>query len=575
MKTSLSLWVGGAAGDGIASAGETFARIAARAGLHVYAYNSYQSLIRGGHVLFQAEVGPEKKHCVPDSPDILIALNQDTIDREAKDADLGVIYNKDRFHLDPKSLKPAAKDLGLPVMKLCPNPLMQNSVALGALVRAAGLDFTLLKDLLQKTFRKKTQDIQDGNLAAARAGFDYANENYPDFGFKLPAGGPRRMMLNGNQAIGIGALAGGCKFYSAYPMTPASSIMHYLVNLAPKFGMVFKQAEDELAAMNMAIGAGHAGVRAMTGTSGGGFALMTEALGMAAMIETPVVVAEIQRGGPSTGLPTKTEQGDLFQVLGASQGDYPKAVLAPATIEEACSLTAKAFNLAEKYQIPVVVMSDLLLAEHLGTIEKLDLDAPIERGVWAVPGTNGDKEFLRYRDTPTGVSPRAVPGQEGLVFVAGSDEHDEKGELISDVHTDPAKRTMMMNKRMRKLEHLVKEMPPVAIEGPAQADLTLLGWGSTYSMMRYLMEHFNAGGANRVNLLCLRGLWPFPWKEVANLLYGARKVMALEINYTGQLCRLVRQETGFYVPHRYFKYDGEPMYPGATIAAVEEVLHHA
>ena len=569
MKTSASLWVGGAAGDGIASTGETFVKVCARSGLHAYAYNSYQSLIRGGHVLFQCEVGPDAKYCVPDFPDLLIALNQDTIDREAKDASFGVLYNKDRFKLDWKQLKPGAKDLGLPVMKLSSNPLMQNMVALGAALELVGLDFGVLESLIHETFRKKSKEVQEGNVAAAKAGFDFAAENFGEGGIELRSDGPKRLVMTGNQAFAVGAVAAGCKFYSAYPMTPASSIMHWLAPRAAKYGMVFKQAEDELAAMNMAIGAGHAGVRAMTGTSGGGFALMTEALGLAAMIETPVVCVEVQRGGPSTGLPTKTEQGDLWQVLGAGQGDYPKAVLAPATIEEAFYFTAKAFNIAEKYQVPVILISDLLLSEHQNTIDKLDLNVPIERGVWAQP--NGG-EFLRYEDTVSGVSPRAVPGQEGLIFVAGSDEHDERGDLISDVHTDPAKRVLMMDKRMRKLASIAKDMPETRLEGPAHADLTVLGWGSTYGMMRRVMEHFNKDGRNRINLLCIRSLCPFPWKEVSNLLYGAKKVMAMEANYTGQLCRLVRQETGFYVNHRWFKYDGEPFYPGTTFDYVEEVL---
>ncbi|MBI4386848.1 MAG: 2-oxoacid:acceptor oxidoreductase subunit alpha, partial [Elusimicrobia bacterium] len=554
--------------------GETFVKICARAGLHAYAYNSYQSVIRGGHVLFQVEVGSEKKFVVPDFPDLLIALNQDTIDREAKDAAAGVLYNRDRFKLDPAALAPGSRDFGLPVMTLCSNPLMQNTVALGASLRLANLEFDLLAQLLRETFRKKSKEIQEANVAAARAGYDYALKNFPELDIRLPVGGSRKMVMSGNQAFGLGAVAAGCKFYSAYPMTPASSIMHWLAPHASKYGIVFKQAEDELAAMNMAVGAGHAGVRAMTGTSGGGFALMTEAVGLAAMIEAPVVVVEVQRGGPSTGLPTKTEQGDLFQVLGAGQGDFPKVVLAPATVEEAFYLTAKAFNIAEKFQVPVFLMSDLLLSEHNETVDSLDLNVPIERGVWAVPPANGDGVFLRYKDTETGVSPRAVPGQERMMFVAGSDEHDERGDLVSDIHTDPVVRTRMMNKRMRKLEYIAREMPTTEIEGPAQADLTLVGWGSTYGMMRRIMEYFNQGGRSRVNLLAVRSLWPFPWKDVSNILYSARKVMALEVNYSGQLCRLIRQETGFYIHHRWFKYDGEPFYPGSTFDAVEEVLRH-
>lgn len=573
-QTEMSLWVGGAAGDGIASAGETFVKICARSGLHAYAYNSYQSLIRGGHVLFQTTVGPEKVYTQNDDCDILIALNQETITREGGDATKGVLYNSDRFKLDSTKLRAGAKPFGLPCMKLAANPLMQNTVALGAAVRLSSLDFAVLETLLRETFRKKTPEIIAANVAAAKAGYDYAGENFPDLGIKLPKSDKKYMVMNGNQAIALGALAAGCKFFSGYPMTPASGIMHWITGRAAKYGMVFKQCEDELAAMNMAVGAGIAGVRSMTATSGGGFALMTEAIGFAAMVEAPVVVVEVQRGGPSTGLPTKTEQGDLFQVLGAGQGDFPKVILAPNTVTDAFYATAEAFNLSEKYQIPVILMSDLLLSEHQETVEDLDLEVPIERGLWAVPQTEPlQGYFPRYADSDTGVSPRSVPGQEGMMFVSASDEHDEKSNLISDVHTDPVKRVKMMNKRMRKMESALKDFKPSLIEGPAEAELTLVGWGSTYTMMKHLMNHFNRGGVAKINLLCLRYLHPFPAREIEESLKSARRVMALEVNFTGQLCRLIRMETGFEIREKLLKYDGEPFYPVATIKKVEEVLH--
>lgn len=572
MKDTFKLWVGGAAGDGIASAGETFIKVCSRSGLHVFAYNSYQSVIRGGHVLFQTQVAPRKVYTQPDECDILIALNQDTLDREAKDARLGVLYNGERFKLDPSKLRPGAKAFSLPASKLSSNPLMQNTVALGALVHLVGLDFSALEQLIRETFKKKGPQVQDANVAAAAAGRDYAAKNFGETDVRLPSGGPKRMLMTGNHAIALGALAGGCRFYSAYPMTPASSIMHWLVGRASRYGLVFKQAEDELAAINMAVGAGFAGARSMTGTSGGGFALMTEAVGMAGMIEAPVVVVNVQRGGPSTGLPTKTEQGDLFQILGASQGDYPKIVLAPLTVEDAFYATVEALNLAEKYQCPVFILSDLLLSEHLETVEDLNLNLPIERGVWAMPVQDGSpSEFKRYLDTDTGVSPRAIPGQEGLMHVAGSDEHDEKGNLISDVATDPAMRVKMMNKRMRKMGYAAKDLKPARIEGPEEAELTLVGWGSSYNLMRLMMEEFNKSSA-RINMLCIRNVWPFPWKEVAEVLYKAEKVMVIESNYSGQMARLIRQETGYYIPHRWLKYDGEPFYPGSTKAKIEEVL---
>ncbi len=572
-KNSVSLWVGGAAGDGIASAGETFVKLCARSGLHAYAYNSYQSLIRGGHVLFQTLVAPETVYLQDDGCDILIALNQDTIEKDVPDARLGVLYNADRFKLDPARLTAGSKALGLPCMKLATNPLMQNTILLGAAVKLTGLDWGLLEELIRETFRKKTAEIVAANIAAARAGFDFAAKELPDLGISLPRVDKRHMVMTGNQAIALGAVAAGCKFFSGYPMTPASSIMHWLSPRAPKYGVVFKQAEDELAAMNMAVGAGVAGVRAMTATSGGGFALMTEGMSFAGMLEAPVVVVEVQRGGPSTGLPTKTEQGDLFQVLGAGQGDYPKIIIAPRNLDDAFHSTVEAFNLSEKYQMPVVIMSDLLLSEHNSTLADLDMKVPIERGSWAVPQPDGRPEYFpRYADTETGVSPRAVPGQEGLMHIAASDEHDEHGNLISDVHTNPAKRVQMMSKRMRKLEFASKELKPTLLEGPADAELTLVGWGSTWSLLRHLMRHFNQGGARRVNVLCPRYIQPFPADAVGLVLRSARRVLAFEANYTGQFCRLIRMETGFEVKNQCLKFDGEPFFPAAAIKRVEEAL---
>ncbi|MFA5140597.1 MAG: 2-oxoacid:acceptor oxidoreductase subunit alpha [Elusimicrobiota bacterium] len=570
MKDTLSLWVGGAAGDGIAAAGEALLKTFSRSGLHAYSYTSYQSVIRGGHVLLQMAAGSSKRLCVPDFPDLLVALNQDSLDREAKDASLGILYDKGRFTLPRQGLKPGCRDLGLPVSELAKEPLMQNSVAVGAAVRLAGLGFETLSALLQETFRGKSPEVREANLAAAKAGYDHAGKAFGSLGVRLPSGGPRRMVMSGNQAIALGALAAGCRFYSAYPMTPASSIMHWFAPRASRYGLVFKQAEDEIAAVNMAIGAAHAGARAMTATSGGGFALMSEAVGLAGMTETPLVIVEVQRGGPSTGLPTKTEQSDLFQVLGASQGDYPKAVLAPATVEEAFAFAALSFNIAEECQMPVLLVSDLNLSEHHETVGGLSLQVPITRGPYAAPG----EDFRRYAVTDSGVSPRAVPGQKGLEFTACSDEHDERGDTISDVRCDPVQRTRMMDKRMRKLRTAAAMLPPTALEGPQDAELTLVCWGSTYPLLRHLMERLNEGGRERVNLLCLRSLWPFPWREVSDILYSSKKTLAVEGSAGAQLCRLIRQETGYYIPHRSLKYDGEPFYPGSTLAAIEAALGH-
>jgi len=332
--------------------------------------------------------------------------------------------------------------------------------------------------------------------------------------------------------------------------------------------------------LNMTIGAAHAGVRAMCGTSGGGFSLMTEAVGEAGMTETPVVILSAQRGGPSTGLPTKTEQADLFQMIGASQGEFPKIVMAPRTLAECYSMTIDAFNLAEQYQCPVIITSDLYLAERNETLEGLDItNIPIDRGE-LITEWNG-VTYRRYRDTKTGVSPRALPGAPGTVFVAATDEHDEDGVLISDVFTNPPVRAKMMDKRMRKLQFILKELPDPQLEGPKEAELTLVGWGSTYQVLREVMQVLNSEGfsakggsasGGKVNVLCPQYLWPFKAEPVRKILEQAKMTLAVEANYTGQLARLLRMETGIALQHHLHKYDGEPFEPGQVIAHARTLL---
>ena len=572
---TVQVWIGGSAGDGIASAGEAFAKVCSRSGLHVMAYNSYQSVIRGGHVCMALRAGEEKVYTHGDDYcQFLIALNADTVVRHGTRLlpTGGVLFNADRIQVKQEQLTSGAQALGLPVSTLASNPLMQNTVAIGALIRLLGLQLETLIGVIQDTFGRKSQTVVEENIAAAKAGYEYAAEHFPPPRAVLKQTAKRRMLVSGNQAICLGALAAGCKFYAAYPMTPASSIMHWFAAHAAQYGLLLKQAEDEIAAINMAIGAGHVGVRAMTGTSGGGFALMTEAIGMAGMTETPVVVVLSQRGGPSTGLPTKTEQGDLFQMLGASQGDFPKIILAPRTPEECFAMTAEAFNLAERYQCPVILASDLLLSEHQETVDGFDLNVPIDRGE-LVDGHAANGEYKRFAITPTGISPRALPGHDGTMYVTASDEHAEDGVLISDVFTDPPTRARMMEKRMRKQETLLAELHDPTLIGPAQAQVTLVGWGSTYGLIREVMQRL---AAERItaNALALTYLWPLKAEVTARLLRCAQRLIVIENNYSAQLARLLASETGVVIEHRILKYDGEPFTPGPVVARIKEILQH-
>jgi len=571
--SELTVWVGGAAGDGIASAGESFAQACSRSGYHVFAYNSYQSVIRGGHVCMHIRIGTHKVYTQGDDLDYLIALNADSFQRYSKRVVPGgaVFYNADKFQAKPDGLAKDVQLIGIPVMTLVGNQQMQNTALMGALMQVLGLDAAAIRELIKERFIKKGDAVIQINLDAFDKAMAFAKEKFQPGGIRVGAGdGKRRPLAGGNPMIGFGALAAGCRFYSAYPMTPASSILHWLVKYGPKNGLLVKQCEDEIAALNMAIGAGHVGVRAMTGTSGGGFALMTEAIGEAAMTETPVVIVEVQRGGPSTGLPTKTEQADLFQLLGASQGDFPKAILAPRTLQECFDMSVQAMNLAEKYQMPILLASDLYLAERLETFDGVNLNTiPIERGEM-VTQANGTA-YKRFLDTPTGVSPRALPGTPGTIYTSATDEHDESGVVISDVFTNPAIRNKMALKRMRKLEHVIKEFPAPQLDGPKHADLTLVGWGSTYQVMLEAMEALEKEGFH-VNVLCLKYIWPFQNEEVAKLLQSCTMTMAVEQSATGQFVKLVRMETGMAIQHHFRKFDGEPFEPKQVIDQARTIL---
>jgi 2-oxoglutarate ferredoxin oxidoreductase subunit alpha len=561
-QKEITVWIGGAAGDGIASAGDVWVKTLARMGLGAFAHNSYQSVIRGGHVLLQCKAGPYPVLSQGGKWDFLVALDQRTIDLNWQSAQFssGVLYNSDALQV-PTSEKTSS--FGLPIKELSAdlpkNPVIQNTVLLGALTFLAGLPWEVFEGALRDQFGKRKPALADLNATVGRRGWDYAQKNFkPAAHIALTGDSRKRMVLTGNQAIAMGAIAGGCKLYAAYPMTPASSILHYLASRAPKYGMLMKQTEDEIAAMNMAIGAGYAGVRAMVGTSGGGFALMTEAVGMAGMIEAPVVVVLAQRGGPSTGLPTKTEQGDLFQALGASQGEYPRAILAPLDVTDAFFSTIEALNLAEKYQMPVILMTDMYLSERnvVLSADSLQFQVPIERGeiLAAVEG-----EYLRYRDTASGVSPRVLPGTPDGMHMTTSDEHDEAGHLISDVFSNPSTRTRMMEKRMRKLGEACRDMEDrgILVEGTEDAELTVVGWGSTYQILEEARRNLQDDG-HSVRLVQCRQIWPFPARKMESLLNGAPRTVCVENNHGGLFARLLRQETGISIPFAIHKFDGEP-----------------
>jgi 2-oxoglutarate ferredoxin oxidoreductase subunit alpha len=583
MAMEITVGIAGAAGDGLDRTGDTLARTAARLGLHVYTYNSYQSLIRGGHTWLRLRLSERKVDNHGDHLNVLIALNQDGIERHAREVEKGgaIVFNGDRFSCDPSLVPEGVALVPLPVPQITAPlgklpPVMQNTAALGALLHLIGFDLEATAEILHETFKKKGPEVIAQNLGVLRAGHDHAAVHAPSLGCAWSFSRKRRPVVTGNLMAALGAVAGGCKFYSAYPMSPASFILHWLAAHSEKVGVLVKQAEDELAVVNLAIGAGHAGVRAMCATSGGGFALMTEAIGMAGMIETPVVIVNVQRGGPSTGLPTKTEQGDLNQAIGASQGDYPRVVIAPRDATDCFHTSVEALNLAEAYQLPVIVISDLLLGEHRSTVDPEDIpcEVPIDRGQWVQapsPDEAANGGYKRYALTPSGVSPRARPGTPACMHVSGTDDHDEKGILISDEHTNPAIRRKMHEKRMRKMELVRARLQPPAIEGVADAEVTLVGWGSTASVIGEAAEQLTASGL-ATNQLHFKYLHPFHSEEARKILEGCRRTICVENNFSGQFARHLRAESGFSVQHVLTRYDGEPFEPAWIARRVRDLV---
>ncbi|MCI0341779.1 MAG: 2-oxoacid:acceptor oxidoreductase subunit alpha [Planctomycetales bacterium] len=576
-----TLGVGGAAGEGIASVGDILGKTAARLGLHMFTYNSYQSVIRGGHVWLRLRISDKKVENHGDILTIVIALNQDTADKHTAEIDPGgrLLFNADKVRVDEKALKDGARALPIPVAELLApfgkvEAISQNTVLLGAAMHLAEIEFATVEDVIRGMFGRKGEALAKQNIEMCRAGYSYAQKNFEPLGLAWKFSRKGRMMITGNEAFSLGAVAAGCRFYSAYPMTPASGILFWMARNGAKCGIVVRQPEDELSVINMAIGAGHTGVRAMCATSGGGFALMTEAVGMAGMLEAPVVCINVMRAGPSTGVPTKTEQADLNQVYGASQGDFPRVILAPRDLLECFDTIPEAFNLAEKYQLPVLIISDLLLSEHRESLdpEALKWDVPIERGAVFPGSSNGQNGFKRYALTENGVSPRSYPGTPGGEHVAATDEHDEQGILISDVFTNPPMRKKMVEKRGRKMEHLAKELPAPVIQGPAKADVTLVGWGSNQGVMREAAEILRGEGVS-TNLLVVKYLHPFHTKEVTAILKKAKFTICVEQNFSGQFERHLRAETGLSVDGHIRRYDGEPMEPRQVANEVKEVVH--
>ncbi len=584
IKNNMTIKIGGEAGQGMDTSGVGFARALVRAGLHVFVNQDFMSRIRGGYNFSQLRISDKPVYAPENSVALVLAFNQQAAEQHLDEiAPGGAIIHDVGINLDTARLaekhiqsfafpfEAKALEIGRPAgMDPKKAKLMLNTAALGVTAAITEFPFERIAEIILQNFgKKKGSAIADANLAIARWAYDEAIQYAARYEWKLvPAENPvNRMILNGNQAIGLGAIAAGCKFISAYPMTPATTIIEFMTAQSKRFNLVTKQTEDELAAILYAIGAAQAGVRAMTATSGGGFSLMVEALGMAGMTETPLVVVDSQRPGPSTGMPTRTGQGDLLFVMHASQDEFPRIVIAPGGVESCYADTARAFNLAEKYQCPVLILTEgyqAFASRSVGIEEMPFEEFVIDRGKTLTdaeldqlqPG-----EYKRYALTEDGISPRAIPGHPNAVYTSTSDEHTEYGRIEDE---DPANRIAQHEKRMRKIEMMKKEMRMPEWYGPKNAAITLMGWGATRYAIREAVDLLNAAGV-KANALHFIDIYPLDEKRLEKELAKAQYLIDVEGNYTAQLAQVVRTYTGRAVDNKILKYDGRP-FTGAEIA---------
>lgn len=586
----LRVRIGGEAGFGIKAAGQTLARVFMDAGLNVADLTEYPSLIRGGHNNYTLRVSQNPVFSHVEEIDALIALNRETVDLHLDALVKGgaVIFDPKEVSTDGWLPSGAVRPVPVPLTEFARQAggtIMRNTVALGALLALVHFPLEGLAGSLRTQFAHKSPEVAENNIAAAALGYHYVSQNVPDFWLKPRGvkGAPRRILIDGNEAIGLGALAAGIGFYAAYPMTPASSILHFMAKHERDHGVVIKHTEDELAAMNMVVGAAFTGARAMCATSGGGFALMNEAFGMAGVSESAVVVGVITRPGPATGMPTWTEQSDLRYVIHAAQGEFPRVVLAPGDQAESFELAWKAFNLADQLQTPVVLLGDSYLSDNRRSIPYPDLDAvTVDRGKLVTegdaakhPGALGeDGRYLRYKVTDDGVSTRVVPGVEGALQVANSYEHDEYG--YGQLGEPAGTRIAQNDKRMRKLDLARTLVPGPNYFGvaPADADIAILCWGSTTGPVREAIEWLAEEGV-AIAAMQVVTMWPFPALEVADFIGDAKRTMIVEGNFTGQLQGLVREQCLLDVDHTLHRYDGRQFSPERIVAGIKEVLADA
>ncbi|MEW6100742.1 MAG: 2-oxoacid:acceptor oxidoreductase subunit alpha [Candidatus Omnitrophota bacterium] len=556
MKKELTIKIAGEAGQGMQTIGFALCKMFKNLGLDIFANQDYMSRIRGGNNFFQVRVSNEPLYALRRDSDIVVALDKQSVSIHGKNISSRglLILDRNKFNITEEGKKFLDAPMYELAIKTGGSELFVNSVALGIIAGLCKIEFSAVEKILKDIFSDKSQEIIGRNLEAAKAGYDFSRDKFREGFFVLKQKAAKEgLLLNGNESLALGAVRAGCKFYSGYPMTPSTGIMDNMAHFSRDFDIVVEQAEDEIAAINMVIGASFTGSRAMTATSGGGFCLMVEGLSLAGMTETPVVMVDAQRPAPATGFPTRTEQADLGFLIHAGHGEFARVVLAPGTIEEAFYLTVKAFNLAEKYQIPVLILTDQHLADSYRNIKMFDLKrAQVKRYIISKEESAQISGYRRYAFTASGISPRAVPSWINDVIYVDSDEHNEEGHITEDALT----RNKMVEKRFhKKMQGLTKEIIKPAAYNIERADIILVGFGSTFGVMKEACDSLKKP---KTGFLHLPWVWPFPHKEVTGLLRKGKKIITVENNAAGQLARLIRQETGIKADKSILKFDGRP-----------------
>lgn len=568
----LTIVVGGAAGQGLRSIGLALVKAGAKAGFHVFATQDYMSRIRGGHNFFRIRFSEDEIFTTNQDCHLVVALDHDSVEFHKNDLDRGGLILCDPKDVQANSEKIFYVPFGDLAIEHGGHKIMANSVALGAVWGLLGGEIDDIYSLLEDTWETKGTDVVEKNKSSALAGFEHAIKNKPkDFELKfkkISTTHEKRLVVDGSTAIGMGAIAAGCRFLSAYPMTPSTGITEYIASHQNSCNIIVEQAEDEIAALIMGIGAANAGARSLVPTSGGGFSLMVEGLGLAGITETPIVIVNMQRPGPATGLPTRTEQSDLLFAIHAHQGEFPRLVMAPHSPEEAFSTIVRAFNMADFYQIPVIVLGDQYLADSLKTTTSFDFNSvKVDRGKLLdeeeANSLGGD--YKRHLLTEDGISPRAFPGRSRAIFATTGDEHDESGNIIEEADL----RIAQHEKRLKKLESLRQSSRKPLEYGAKNASIALISWGSTYGAVKEAVDLINKKGSI-AKMIHFIDIYPLNPDTVIEAIGGYKERIAIEGNATAQFAKLIKSETGIGMTKHVLRYDGRPITPEYIIDNIKE-----